>query len=233
MDASRRIVRCEWDAEGNLDMPGDMAHLNLPFVLELFGPYSDYVVYPPAPLLRPYDFDTWPHNGLHDSIDLLLYRNGLAANHHIATVVQNPPADLRSNLGVHMLPGCAWFQVEFLMPEDPRNSLDYAPDPDNNTISHRFDMPRWTQVQPGRTYVFVPDTAASRDVVASQVWAPTEGTRFDDFALVVPPAAGGANTVANRRIRMWPYAIRITVRVFDPRGRLEAPIVRSIVHRFD
>jgi len=32
---------------------------------------------------------------------------------------------------------------------------------------------------------------------------------------------------------MWPYAIRITVRVFDRLGRLEQPIVRSIVHRFD
>jgi hypothetical protein len=32
---------------------------------------------------------------------------------------------------------------------------------------------------------------------------------------------------------MWPYAIRVTVRVIDEKGRLDEPIVRSLVHWFD
>jgi hypothetical protein len=88
-------------------------------------------------------------------------------------------------------------------------------------------------VQAGSTYAFVPDTSANREAVASLYipGSPTAG-RLADFALVDPPPTGPDN-VANRRIRMWPYAIRITVRVYDPQGRLDEPVVRSLVHRFD
>jgi hypothetical protein len=138
-------------------------------------------------------------------------------------------------MGVHLLPGCAWFQVEFLMPEDPRNSLYYHdPEPsDSSKYSKRWDMPRWTEVEAGRTYVFIPDTAENRNHVAQLFASSATGApdgRLRDFALVDPT---GPDTVDNRVIRMWPYAIRITVRVFDRQGRLEQPIVRSIVHRFD
>jgi len=175
----------------------------------------------------PYAFDVpgWS-TGARSAVLRVLYREGFTANHHVATVLETPPADLRSNLGLHALPGCVWFQVEFLMPEDPRNGLDH---PDG---FQRNDMPRWTEVQAGSTYVFVPDTAANREAVAGLLQpdgTAIPGSRLADFALLDPT---GPNNVGNRDVRMWPYAIRITVRVFDPKGRLDEPVVRSLVHRF-
>ncbi|RMF72719.1 MAG: hypothetical protein D6744_16520, partial [Planctomycetota bacterium] len=166
-------------------------------------------------------------------------------NRHIATVIENTPPDLSSNTAVQMLPGCAWFQVEFLMPEDPRNARTH---PD---ASQRDDMPRWVEVEPGETYVFVPDSPENREIVYRQ-WLdrpstpgsgePPRGTRAAMFAAVIPRienAGGGGAGVqlgsigTNRIIRLWPYAVRVTVRVFDPQGRMESPIVRRYVHRFD
>jgi hypothetical protein len=90
----------------------------------------------------------------------------------------------------------------------------------------------------------VPDSDENRRLVESQIDA--TGAPIDDrkrlfsFAQVIPPRGstppvdyGGSPSVSNRRVRMWPYAIRVTVRAFDQRNRLEQPIVRSIVHRFD
>lgn len=145
---------------------------------------------------------------------------------HVATVIDNPPAELQTNLSLQALPGCAWFQVEFLLPEDPRNSLDHP------LSTGRTDMARWCQVEPGEMYVFVPDNEQNRALVASDVNAqgqPEPGSRAADFA----PRYPGDLSVANRIIRMWPYAIRVTVRVFDSEGRLETPVVRRFVHRFD
>ena len=85
---------------------------------------------------------------------------------HIATVLEDVPVNLRQNTSLHMLPGCVWFQVEFLMPEDPRNSLEYLPDPDlsdPNSVGSRSDMPRWYPVENGQTYLFVPDTQDNRE----------------------------------------------------------------------
>jgi len=175
-------------------------------------------------------------------VNWVLYYYGIEANHHVATVIEQPPAALQDNLGLHLLPGCVWFQVEFLLPEDPRNGLDHP------LPYQRRDTPRWVEVEPGQTYVFVPDTYENRQLVESQV--STSGmspgmplpdpNRLRRFAQVIPPGMASlaglpynGNTAENRRVRMWPYAIRVTVRVLDQRGRIEEPIVRSVVHRFD
>jgi prepilin-type N-terminal cleavage/methylation domain-containing protein len=209
--------------------PGDVATFDLPAFL------TDPALLNAGLAPRsPYVFDTdataWPLL-LKQRILRLLYRDGENDQfHHVATVLEDVPVELKSNLGVHMLPGCVWFQVEFLMPEDPRNSVEYS-DPTPlilNDYSSRSDMPRWTTVQDGFTYVFVPDTAENREALARPT--PGSGSRLDTFALLNPT---GANTVANRVIRLWPYAIRITVRVWDAQKRLDEPIVRSIVHRFE
>jgi type II secretory pathway pseudopilin PulG len=162
--------------------------------------------------------------------------------HHVATVIEQPPAALQDNLGLHLLPGCVWFQVELLLPEDPRNGLDHP------LSDQRRDTPRWVAVEPGQTYVFVPDTLENRQLVESQIYTSGQWAgrplphpnRLRDFAQVIPPslaiAAGlpqEGDTVENRQVRMWPYGIRVTVRVFDQRGRIEEPIVRTVVHRFD
>lgn len=231
-------------------LPGDAAFLDLRLLLQSFGP--DYFNANNAPYLRPYEFLTdWRVENI-SSINSLVYASfqtypTVPQFHHVATVLEDVPVDLRGNMGVHLLPGCAWFQVEFLMPEDPRNSVVYS-DPDPNRpsalppFSARSDMPRWTSVEPGVTYVFVPDTQENRAAVATQVappgsMSPPAGSpvyRLADFArLDQNPANDPNNAVSNRIIRMWPYAIRVTVRAYDPLARLTEPIVRSIVYRFE
>lgn len=167
------------------------------------------------------------------AVDDVLYAD--PGQRHIATVLDTPPVDLRHNLGVHMLPGCAWFQVEFLMPEDARNSLDYNPPvaadagAPNPLPTQRNQMPHWTQVDPGQTYVFLPDTPENRTAVA-------RSNRLRDFTRVNPGDASLGAPLADLphlRVRLWPYAVRITVRVYDPRGRLPDPVIRTIVHRFE
>lgn len=158
-------------------------------------------------------------------------------NRFVALVVPQPPIELESNLGLHMLPGCAWFKVEFLLPEDPRNAKDHP------LQYQRNDALRWVEAPNGESYVFVPDSPENREFLATSTLlvngdVPLTNTRTASFAQVVPPNLSGAlpfagNTVDNRRIRLWPWAIRITVKVFDPRGRLDSPIERVIVHRFD
>jgi len=213
-----------------------------------------------AALASPYRFDhdgDWPQpagwspdnlwSDLPQWIHGLLYKGGDQQFHHVATIVEQPPVELADNLGLHLAAGCAWFQVELLLPEDPRNSRDY-PLPDQ-----RIDMPRWVEVPAGQTYVFVPDTPENRALVRAQVDAQgrpvgapnpplgSPGYRLNSFAQVIPPSTApppynvynGPNTVDNRMVRLWPYAIRITVRIFDREGRLEDPIVRSLVHRFE
>jgi len=165
------------------------------------------------------------------ALDLMLY--GPAAPdqrfHHVATVVERPPPGLDSNLALRALSGCAWFEVQFLMPEDPRNS-PLHPDP-----GARASEPRWLSVEPGQTYVFVPDSPAMRTAVASQVGPdgrPLPNTRLAQFGRVISPPEG-PDTVENRILRLWPYAIRVTVRVFDRQGRLEEPVVRTVTRWFE
>ncbi len=244
-----RIVRCladDLDADGDWEA-GDVARLNYQAFLDSFGyvpPLTDLQ----AVDVSPYDFasGTGPPNwendlpALHDRVLNVMYLDGDDEYHHVATVLERVPVDLRSNLGVHLLPGCVWFQVEFLMPEDPRNSFEYddpIDDPGDEYYSERGDLPRWTAVEDGDTYVFVPDTQENRELVAEQVDAatgePVGGSRLDSFAMLDPTMAVDVDPIGNRVIRMWPYAIRVTVRVFDPRGRLDVPIVRTLVHRFE
>lgn len=240
-NAYENIVSCmPYEEDDGEKMPGDAARLDWRRLLAQFGPNTDHQPNPLQSWFSPYEFlgSSWD-NRLREYIWTLMYKSGTAPpelhQHHVASVVENPPPDLASNMGVHLLPGCAWFQVEFLMPEDPRNSLYYHdPEPsDSSKYSKRWDMPRWTEVEAGRTYVFIPDTAENRNHVAQLFASSATGApdgRLRDFARVDPTRP---DTVDNRVIRMWPYAIRITVRVFDRQGRLEQPIVRSIVHRFD
>lgn len=234
--ARTRLPRCEWYSDAGHPMPGDAAYFDLPFFLETLGP--DYFTPSPAGA-DPYNFPNYPWTtSTYNSIHSLLYaatEPQPPRNYHVTTVIPNPPAELASNLGVHLLPGCAWFQVEFLMPEDPRNSVEYAPAPAAG-VAQRTDMPRWTAVEDGRTYVFVPDAQANRDAVMRQVdqfGVPLTGSRLARFAQVIPPSMGGENNAVNRKVRMWPYAIRVTVRVFDPQGRLREPIERSVIYRFE
>ncbi|MEW6250780.1 MAG: prepilin-type N-terminal cleavage/methylation domain-containing protein [Planctomycetota bacterium] len=260
----QRTGRCEPDETRQL--AGDMVYFNLDHFLSAFEP-DPTSPQGSAALMRPYDgknplnpsrtFDQIQIPGqttLKNSILSLMFASGALANHHIATVLTEVPAELRSNMGVQMLPGCAWFQVEFLMPEDPRNSVNYAEpfDPNNpNPVSPRADLTRWCEVpastEPGveRMYIFVPDTAANRELVAAQATWNASGNymsplgRLADFARVDQNPANDRNpalpfgAVTDRVVRRWPYALRITVHAYDPRGRLPEPIIRTVVHRFE
>lgn len=228
-----RIRRCYSSRD---DRAGDVAVLNYDAYMSGFqplvspGPGFSGQIRDGIALANPYEFTSglgW--NSTARSLILeTMYAGGGEALHHVSTVLPNPPADLRTNLGVHLLPGCVWFQVEFLMPEDPRNSIQYSgpvSDP-TGVISRRYDVPRWTAIDPGETYVFVPDSPENRALIAER----NDQPRLSDFALLDPTQPASFD---NRVIRTWPYAIRITVRAMDDQGRLETPIVRSIVHRFE
>jgi hypothetical protein len=244
-----RITRCEPDNSIDPPMPGDVARLDVNLLLAGFGPYATVASTFP-PLHTPYDLygpdwanastaPGWPGTALRTCVLNLLYANGVETpNHHVATVLEDVPVELKSNLGVHMLPGCAWFQVEFLMPEDPRNSVEYSADPSFSGMSQRSDMPRWTTVQAGATYVFVPDTPENRVALARDPTTGLPSARLLNTFARLDQSPGNdaslpATLVTNRIIRLWPYAIRITVRVWDAQKRLDEPIVRSIVHRFE
>jgi prepilin-type N-terminal cleavage/methylation domain-containing protein len=245
LDACQEVSRGKWynDSYNSAAfLPGDAALMDFAEMLRSFGP--SYFGVNDAPTLSPYFWAgfTNPHGQWQaqnvDSVNTLLYATGTVNNpakHHVATVLEDVPVDLKSNLAVHMLPGCVWFQVEFLMPEDPRNSATYFADPNAPFMSRRYDMPRWMSVMPGSTYVFVPDTQQNRNAVASQTdVAGFPINRLADFArLDQTPGNDPNNAVGNRIVRMWPYAIRITVRVWDARGVLPEPIVRTVVHRFE
>lgn len=180
-----------------------------------------------------------PHTSTaYDLVDRLLYPAGSERQRHIATVLPAPPPELASNSALDLAPGCAWFQVEFLMPEDPRNAID---NPDINTRSENL---RWVSVPPGATYLFIPDSSANRAAIVAdgarldgQGRPDIAGRRLADFGEVNPDDANLANPrdddLTDRRVRLWPYALRVTVRLYDPRGRLRDPLVRSFVHRFD
>lgn len=165
----------------------------------------------------------------------------------VACVIPNPPPDLRSNLGLQALPGCVWFQVEFLQPEDPRNHpefFDWTPDNPGDNVTPT-DAPRWVQVPNGAMYMFVPDSPENRQAIMEDFTGGNRNwTRFGALPPDVgfepppppagnPPMVGGIDFRSLIRVRTWPYAIRITVRATDPKGRLDEPIVRTIIHRFD
>jgi len=237
-----------------LGLSGDTARLDLAAFLRDFET-------PPGGL-RPALFTAYPQNlstdaywnavssfglPLAERIRRLLYYYGSTgeAHHHVATVLEDVPVALRGNLGLRILPGCVWFQVEFLMPEDPRNSIEFTGSlTDPNAQSKRTDMPRWTAVYPGRTYIFVPDTETNRSIVRAQInpvtQLPYSNSRLSQFARLDQAETEDSDgdgrpdgVLSQRLVRLWPYALRITVRVYDPRGRLDQPIVRSVVHRFD
>ncbi len=234
-----RIVPCHTFATGlNADVVGQVNPFDLAYYLDQFEssglPYEQVADTPVVLAHRaPYvAYSDWAN--VERLIDGVLYHpNSPPAVRHFATVLRDVPVNLRSNLGNHMLPGCAWFEVEFLMPEDVRNSREYlwdprAPeggDPYRGFSSQTpWDMPLWTSVEAEQTYVFAPDSPENRSAVANST------ARLNDFNWLDPGADDAQN---QRRVRLWPYAIRVTVHVYDQRGQLEQPIIRSIVHRFD
>lgn len=155
---------------------------------------------------------------------------------HFATAIKEPPAALRGNLNMQRLRACAWFQVEFLMPEDPRNAWDH---PDGQA---RSGMPRWIAVPDGDYYVFVPDSRDNRTQLETQLPTPGQtnrwraappNSRLQQFGVITPLPNGKDEELRDRRVRTWPYAVRVTMRMFDSKGVLKDPITRTFEHWFD
>lgn len=230
------------------DVPFSQAQFGL---LDAFDPPANVVIPPqqdPA-FVPPYTaFNASPRFRApdYDNLMRLMYPNpneNTASNfQHIATIIPNPPADLKENLSLQALPGCTWFQVEFLMPEDVRNNPQFRdPSPDDIfTGPNPSDPLRWTSVDSGSTIVFVPDSARNRSQVSITPGSfdgdPVRG--YLAFGTLPDPVSPDVR-VRNgddptfKPIRMWPYGIRVTVRAYDPQGRLDQPLVRTITHRFN
>lgn len=225
-----RVMACYSDVNG---LPGDAVTFE-------FSSFLQWMSSPTILSRSPYPFKlgdatAW-NNAELDRIADVLYpaNNAQRSLHQIATLVERPPPELQTNMGLRRLPACAWFEVEFLMPEDPRNGRN-CPD-----SAARADTPRWVSVPPGAHVVFVPDSEANRTEVIAQHTRTGAGAirRFAPLlpeTPVQPPPTppGDPRDPSNYDIRLWPYALRVTVRVFDSRGRLSDPIVRTLVHRFD
>jgi hypothetical protein len=275
-----RIVRAQPDLPSG--RPGDVARLNLSEFFRDLGPSPGIGAGSRAALLIPYGFDRPAGGGgggagapgfpgwigdaigapLRSRIEQLLYppltypAGSAAALRHFATIIENPPADLRSNMGMQLLPGCVEFKVEFLMPEDARYSSRYIGYLGSVLkTAQTSDVPRWATVRPGETYAFVPDSPENRSVIISQALDGIAAyERINGFSRLDAPPPGNVVTwhqrpaqppggqlpdpalvddaIRNRAIRLWPYAIRVTVRAIDGRGRLPEPVTRSFVHRF-
>lgn len=279
-----RIMRAQPDLPPG--RPGDVARLNLSEFFRDLGPSPISIAGDSrAALLIPYGFDRAGGGGgggagapgfpgwigdplgavLRDRIEKLLYppvtypAGSAQALRHFATIIENPPADLRSNMGMQLLPGCVEFKIEFLMPEDARYSSRYIGYLGSVLkTAQTSDVPRWATVRPGETYAFVPDSPENRSVIISQALdgiatyeringfsrldAPPPGT-FQQLVnwhqRPVQPLGGQLpnpalvdDAIRNRAVRLWPYAIRVTVRAIDGRGRLPEPVTRTFVHRF-
>jgi prepilin-type N-terminal cleavage/methylation domain-containing protein len=168
--------------------------------------------------------------------DVLYFRGGAGENDRfIAAITPNPRADMASNLALAIAPGCVWFQVEFLMPEDPRNMAAYdTPDASDSDFSRRFDGPVWVPLpsETDQPIVFGPDSTQNRQLVGTAESGRLLRRReqFADVLLRDFPSV--QQRIQN--IRLWPYAIRVTIKVVDRNGNLgESPLERVIVHRFD
>jgi len=58
-------------------------------------------------------------------------------------------------------------------------------------------------------------------------------TRLRQFAPIIDPGTANVGYVQDRRIRLWPYAIRITIRAIDSKAQISEPITRTIEHWFE
>jgi prepilin-type N-terminal cleavage/methylation domain-containing protein len=241
-------LKISYDQQGTFeDEPGDMAELDLKYMLEQFSATpADGFQSGEAPIASPYAYPGGWLPGLESIVNSITWGGSSAeiANWHFATALTDVPVELRSNLAVQAVPGCVWFQVEFLMPEDPRNSVEYFdPNPSDSDPEFdpgrapRFAPLRWTSIPAGQTCVFVPDSAENRDYIAQDFLYGT-GNRLGMFARMDQTPSNDdiafpERIIEGRRIRTWPYAVRITVRAVDPQNRLEEPLVRTLVHRFE
>lgn len=132
----------------------------------------------------------------------------------------DPPVGQERRLAHYYLPGCSEFRVEFTY-DDPR---EIALDPNED-----YRVPRLID--------WDGDSAESLDVPAPAPvrWqsVPT-GERWVWSNLSTDPnpyAIGGSGDLRDlTQPYRWPRAIRVTIRVHDPAGRLPEPITHTIVH---
>lgn len=199
-----------------------------------FREYLQVLSDPNEPYLEadPYGRDrNWENE---DIINDVLYYDGDPDERFVAALASDAARESVTNLNLQALPGCVSFQVEFLMPEDPRNAIFYdSPDPTDPDISRHYDGEQWVPVEPDATYVFLPDTETNRARIAGAATALNSPLwdRLQEFAMAGLGVSGGSQA---RNIRLWPYAIRITVKAVDENAELrDSPIERVIVHRFD
>lgn len=177
---------------------GDLAFIDFPRLREIGREASRE---------SPYDFfevETGA-DAMEQVIRGLLYESTIAGSDtrrvHFASYIPEAPLALQSNLSLQALPACVWFQVEFLMPEDARNSRRFVmplnaaeeagldPQEIEALLTRQYDPPRWRSVEPLNNgapgyAVFLEDSRSAReyhgfDIAVSQFGggAPVERRR--------------------------------------------------------
>lgn len=133
-----------------------------------------------------------------------------------------PPTGLGQRLAHYYLPGCSEFRVEFTY-DDPRE-IDIALDADEG-----YYRPRLIDWDGGASEPYrVPAPAPVRwqSVPTGERWVWSNLSTDPN-----PYAIGGSGDLRDlTQPYRWPRAIRITIRVHDPAGRLPEPITHTIVH---
>lgn len=126
------------------------------------------------------------------------------------TVVDpEPPVGVPNAMAGYFLPGCSDFKVEYTY-DDPREMPLVADG--NGNLGHpdqvSYDGVNTADGLPDPMPVRWHTVGNGEQIVWSRLSSPTDPT---------DP-------------RRWPRAIRVTVRAWDPAGRLEEPVIRTIVH---
>ncbi|HSW47070.1 MAG TPA: hypothetical protein VLM89_16015, partial [Phycisphaerae bacterium] len=168
----------------------------------------------------------------------------------------NPPPGRSNMMSAYFLPGCSEFKVEFTY-DDPREiAVDentrrpiLTPDADNDGQTEYdmdgtgviadtdndgvLDAPRTPAPQPINWQSLPSYWEAQTQGVPWQqvrVWNRI-GVELTDYADATRTATTPPSDLRDRTQPFrWPRAIRITIRAYDPAGRLDDPITYTIVH---
>ena len=134
-----------------------------------------------------------------------------------------PPIGQGERLAHYYLPACSEFKVEFTY-DDPRE-IEIDREPGSPTIGEPilFD---WNG--DGTVETPAPSPINWQSVPANEKWVwsklSPQPNDYDD-------GAGDLRDLTHPY--RWPKAIRITIKVYDPGGRLEEPITQTIVHAWN
>lgn len=139
----------------------------------------------------------------------------------------SPPVGQTERTAAYFLPGCSEFKVEFTYDDPARIKTFPTPGDPNEQSPLWFDWDEEPGDQGGALIPF-PTAIEWQSVPDGQKWIwcgiGKQPGLYNPADPEDPPWQD--NTLEFR----WPKAVRITIRVHDPGGRLEEPVTHTIIH---